>query len=1162
VNKGRLPSISLALAVCTVAANSALAAPTTPAVPTADPLLAGFIKPPPAARPRVWWHWMNGNISKAGIKLDLEWMQRTGIGGFQNFDAALMTPQVVDKRLVFMTPEWRDAFHYAISLADELGLEAAIAGSPGWSESGGPWVEPEQAMKKVVWSETTVAGGRPYTGQLAPPPAVSGPFQDAPLVDMMAPPGAAPTPQHYRDTLVLAYRQPEAEAQPLAARAQVTSSGGHIDAALLGDGAIAQAVSLPIAPVGAVAWIRFEFGQPETVRALTFARTDHVFLEEFLGGPPGPEFEASDDGVTWRSIASVPADPGAEHTISFTPVTARYFRAAFRTAAPESKLPPGFDPAVLGINLPPPPTDYHISELRLEAAARLNRFEEKAGFALTPDATAIATPPATPESIIERSSVVDLSARLRPDGTLDWTPPPGRWTVLRMGYSLTGVTNHPASPEGTGLEVDKLSGPDVRAYMAHYLDLYQDFMGPLMGQRGLKYLVSDSWEAGAQNWTDAMLAEFRGRRGYDAVPWLPVLTGRVVESVAASERFLWDYRRTLADLLAENHYDQITALLHARGMGHYGESHESGRAFIGDGMEVKRSDDVPMAAMWTQFPGVNNDQPGYNADLRESASVAHLYGQNLVAAESMTAGVGAWRWSPATLKPTADKELAMGLNRFVIHTSVHQPLVDKAPGLSLGPFGQWFTRNETWSGEGARAWVDYLARSSFMLQQGRFVADIAWFYGEDSNITALYGKAAPPIPAGYNFDYVNADALRHRLSARAGRIVTPSGMQYQLLALDPRSVHMSLPVLKAIRRLVSAGAVVSGARPTDSPSLADDQREFRTIVQSMWGDGAAGAHRFGKGSVYCGLDPEAVLRALNVPPDFEYSKPSADTQLLAVHRRLADGDLYFVDNRQERAESIEATFRVHGRRPELWHADTGRIEAAAWHRVGNRTAVSLTLGPWDAVFVVFRKPTQATSGVLPAHRSDPAVTLDGPWTVQFQPGRGAPASASVNALGSWSDSADPGVKYFSGTGTYLKSLEVPAEWLTPGSRLWLDLGAVHELATVSVNGHRLGILWRPPYRIDIAPALHAGSNALEIAVTDLWVNRLIGDAQPGATERYTFTVPSFYKADSPLVPAGLIGPVQVELSRVDRPTRQVAANSRRLRHEAGSTQEIQARSQR
>src|SRR3989441_8392500 len=278
-----------------------------------------------------------------------------------------------------------------------------------------------------------------------------------------------------------------------------------------------------------------------------------------------------------------------------------------------------------------------------------------------------------------------------------------------------------------------------------------------------------------------MIAQFKKRRGSDQLPWMPVLTGRVVESAEASDQFLWDFRKTIGDLIADEHYGQLEATLHERGMGHYGESHEGGRAFVADGMEVKKFNEVPMSAMWTQTPGVNKELYGYNADVRESASVAHLYGQNLVAAESLTAASGAWAWSPATLKPTADKELAMGLNRFVLHTSVHQPLLDKKPGLALGPFGQWFTRNETWA-EQAKPGVTYLARNSYLLQQGRFAADIVYFYGEDSNLTALFLKKGPEIPAGYNFDYINADALLHLLTIENGELTTPSGMRYRELA--------------------------------------------------------------------------------------------------------------------------------------------------------------------------------------------------------------------------------------------------------------------------------------------------------------------------------------------------------------------------------------------
>jgi alpha-L-rhamnosidase len=606
----------------------------------ADPLERGFMDPPDSAKPRVWWHWMNGNISKEGIKLDLEWMKRVGIGGFQNFDASLSTPQVVDHRLVYMTPEWRDAFRYAATLADQLGLEMAIAGSPGWSETGGPWVKPEQAMKKLVWSETRVEGGQPFTGSLPQPPNVTGPFQNIPR--------GGSTASYYADSAVLAYREPEGDLPLMPAI--ITSSGGHFDAASLVKGDLDNPPTLPATDSAEGSWIQFEFAQPQRVASIAMA----------ANGTGARELIPSDDGAQFKLAASIPAGGALPHTVSFPPITARFFRIAFRPAAQP----------LTGATLLPARPEVRITQLALYAGARVNRFEEKAGFAAAPDLYAFPTPSAAGVGIAKQD-VIDLTSKMSPDGTLNWTPPAGHWVVLRMGYSLTGAHNSPASPEATGLEVDKLNRADVKAYMNHYLDMYQETVGPLMGKRGLQYVVTDSWEAGVQNWTDDMIADFTKRRGYDPRPWMPVLTGRIVESAQASDHFLWDFRLTIGELTAENHYDQLGDLLHARGMGRYSESHESGRAFIGDGMEVKRGADIPMSAMWTQLPGQDREQYGYNADIRESASVAHLYGQNLVAAESLTARLGPWAWCPETLKPTADKELAMGLNRFVIHTSVH-----------------------------------------------------------------------------------------------------------------------------------------------------------------------------------------------------------------------------------------------------------------------------------------------------------------------------------------------------------------------------------------------------------------------------------------------------------------------------------------------------------
>ena len=1101
---GRVVTVVMLLAVCAARAQNA-----------GDVLERGFQNPPDSAKPRVWWHWMNGNITKEGIKLDLEWMKRIGLGGFQNFDAAFLTPKVVDKRLVYMTPEWKDAFLYATTLADQLGFEMAIAGSPGWSETGGPWVSPAHAMKKLVWSRTIVEGGHPYSGVLPKPPSTTGPFQNIPRPEGFNPSGApAPAlPEYYADSAVIAYRLPEGDVPMRDLQLKITSSAGQLDFAALSDGDLARTIVLPGAPADGEAWIQFEFAQPQTIRAVTLGtgRAAGLFERALPGSESKRELQAGDDGTQFQTIAEIPIGGVGEHTIAFPEVTAKFFRLTF--APPQAARSTSAR------------TEYRISELILHTGARVDHFEEKAAFVAVPDLYAFPTPAVPGAAAVRKSDVLDLTHGMSADGTLNWTPPPGRWAILRMGYSLTGARNSPASPEATGLEVDKLNRAFVKAYLDDYLGPYKAMLGPLMGKRGLRYVITDSFEAGAQNWTDDMINEFARRRGYDPHPWLPVLTGCVVESAESSDRFLWDFRKTIADMIAEHHYDQITNSLRELGMGRYSESHETGRVFIADGMEVKRSAAIPMSAYWVPTEGMKGEQFGYSADVRESASVAHIYGQNLVAAESMTARSGAWAWAPELLKPTADMEMALGLNRFVIHTSVHQPLSDKIPGLSLGPFGQWFTRHETWA-EQAQPWIAYLARSSFMLQQGKYVADVLYFYGEDSNLTALFAEKSPDVPAGYSFDYVNADALVNALSVSDGFITAKSGMAYHVLALDPRSRHMSLAVLRKIRDLVRSGAVVVGAKPVETPSLADNRTEFQTIADEVWGTGAED-HVCGKGKVYGNRTPANVLRLIRLLPDFESTRPQPDSKFLFVHRKLAEGDVYWVNNRNSRAENVDVTLRIQGKVPEIWHPDTGKIEPASYRIAGGRTTVSLRLDPIDAVFIVFRNPTARLSVTMPSISETQVATVEGGWDVGFQPERGAPSRIILDRLSSWSDSSDRGVKYFSGTGIYYKSIEAPADWFVRGARLWLDLGSVKNLADVTVNGTALGILWKAPFRVDVTDVLKPGGNRLEIKVTNLWVNRLIGDAQPDAIGKYTYTTQPFYRADSPLLPSGLLGPVRI-----------------------------------
>jgi hypothetical protein len=1091
-----------------------------------DRLQREFLSPPDSAKPYVWWHWMNGNVKKEGIKRDLQWMHRVGIGGLQNFfDISMNTPNVVDRPLVYATPKWRETFRYAVTLADRLGLKYAVAGSPGFSESGGPWVRPEQGMKKLVWSETRVIGGAPFSGKLPPPPRTVGPFQNVPQssnVQLVGTTQATPVPELYKDVAVVAYRLPAGDHWPSELHPVATSSAGAIDASLLWDGDFTTSVNLPFGEEDKPAWITLDFGSPQVMQSMTLALQGKTGVE-YLIDPSrvAAELQGSEDNSAFRSIATLPFTTDFEQTVSFAPITARYFRLILPTP---SSVPGA---AVL---FGPLPKEHRVAEFVLHTVPRVNQFEQKAGFFswfLNGDVTLdrIATLPIANRDAVNSSDIVDLSSRLRPDGAVDWTPPAGRWAILRIGFSLLGTTNHPASPEATGLEVDKLSQSAVKTYMDSYLIQFQSILGPkLIGQDGLHAMVNDSWEIGSQNWTDELPTEFARRRGYDLRLWLPALMGRIIDSAESTDRFLWDFRRTLGELVSQNHYGQIAASLHERGMIHYNESHEQGRAFIGDGMDAKRFDDVPMGAMWTNsfFP-----QEQYDADLHESASVAHIYGQNLVAAESLTAVGGpgaAYVYTPENLKPTIDRELADGVNRIVVHASVHQPLSKPGPGVALPPFGQWFTRNETWA-EQARPWVTYLSRSSYLLQQGTFVADVIYYYGQDSNVTALYARHLPAVPEGYAFDFASAHALT-KLSVRNGLLVTASGMRYHILALDPRTRLMSLDVLRQIAQLVKDGATVVGDKPTATPSLADDAKEFHSLADALWGSDAAGDHRYGQGLIISGKSLAEAIVDLKLDPDFSCSKPAADTTVWFVHRRLDDGDLYFVNNRQERAEHIEARFRVIGKEPELWHADTGVAEPTSYRIEGNHTIVPLRLDPRDAVFVVFRQDTQQRERKIAEPIRKPLGAVAGPWQVRFPPGRGAPAQALFKELESWTTQSDSGIKYFSGTATYETHLNVPASWLAQGQRVEIDLGVVKNLAEVLVNGKSAGVLWKAPFRIDVAELLHRGINRLAVRVTNLWPNRLIGDRQPNALP-VAFTTFNPYSRDSPLLESGLLGPVTI-----------------------------------
>lgn len=1090
--------------------------------PSNDGLRQGFNAPPPSARPRVWWHWMNGNISKEGAQLDLAWLQRVGIGGVQLFEGGLATPLMVKKRLVFMSPEWRDALTTSVDTAHRLGLEMSITTSPGWSATGGPWVKPDQAMQKLVWSETLIHGGASFNAMLPALPAVAGPYQDIPLSAIEPSDWIGDSHGFVRDAAVIAYRQSGTD-DAMAHAPRVSASIGAVDGALLRDGRYAQAIMLPADPAKGPGWIALDYGQPVTVRSVSVGMPG----KRGFGAPKPADarLEASDDGIIFRPVTTLLPTRSPIRSAGFAPVTARWFRLSVEPGrgasfaddlfpAPGAVLPP-FQPGNAA---------YGVSELVLSSRARIDHVEEKAGFATADDYYAIPTSPTAVDHSIDTCDVIDLTAHMQLDGHLDWTPPAGDWRVIRFGYSPTGHPNGPAPAEATGLEVDKLSARHVSDYLDTYLGMYRDVLGPdRMGKTGVGSLLSDSIEAGPQNWTQDMIGEFTRRRGYDPRPWMPALTGVVIGGAEASDRFLWDFRRTIAELTAQAHYGTIAKAAHTRGLSYYSEALEDGRPSLGDDMEMRTPADIPMGALW-MLPTSGKPTLTYVADIKGAASVAHLYDKAFVASETFTVGGRPWAMSPRDLKSTADLAFTLGVNRIIYHTSPHQPFTDgTAPGVAMMTFvGQYFDRNETWA-EQAKPWIDYLSRSDFMLQQGKFVADIGYFYGEEAPLTGLYQhKLMSDVPVGHDYDFINAAALRDQLSvAPNGDLVTPDGVRYPILMLGGSSRKMTLATLRRLRTLVESGATIVGIRPEGTPSEADDVEAFAREAAALWAD--AGIARAGKGRIFADLPSALAARAL--APDWDTG--GADVDIAAIHRRTPDAEIYFVVNRRPTAARFDMSFRVAGRDVQFWHADTGKAAPASFTIANGRTTVPMSLEPNESVFVVFR----GNSGVLSRHLTAPMVSplmaLDADWSLSFQPNRGAPTDPlRLDRLASWSVSPLPGVQHFSGTGTYTRSVTVPARKGT--GRIMLDLGDVRDIAEVTINDQPVGTLWKPPYRVDVTDHLRPGANSLQVKVTNLWVNRLIGDAQPDAKQHYTAIPTPAYRPDAPLLPSGLIGPVRLE----------------------------------
>ena len=963
----------------------------------------GFVTPPSSAKPHTWYHMMNGNVTKEGITCDFEALAKAGIGGIQIFDAGIAMPS---GPVGFNTPEWFDVIKHAIGEAKRLGLEVCLANCSGWSSSGGPWNTPSNAMKHVVYTETSAQGPALFKARLPRTKEDNG---------------------FYEDIAVIAFPTPDGECKT---SADVMDASGH-----------------------------------------------------------GGETRRKHQGKGLR-ISDIAAKAFWERR--------------------------------------------HVVRDTIKASV---------------------------DQVVDKSGIVDITARMETDGLLTWEVPAGYWTILRVGYACNGRKNHPASKYGEGLEVDKLSADAMDFHFDNYLARLCKYLGPdyVGSHTGLNNVLVDSYEVGSQNWTRGLDREFERRMNYPILRYLPVLTGRVVGSVDESERFLEDFRRVIADLFAENYAGRLSELCHRHGLMFSLEPYGSCPS---DDLQYGQYADIPMGEFWSRADLGNHHYGCGNS--RMAACLAHVWGRRIAATESFTANPkrgGRWLTMPFTIKAQGDRAYAQGVNRIIYHRFVHQPWPNSKylPGMTMGPWGMHLDRTQTWWPV-ASEWFRYQSRCQWMLQEGCFVADVLFFNGENvpSDMPNVGGARLGPgnLSRGYNWDICAAKAIELSKVVE-GRIVTPGGVSYALLVL-PQNDTMSERTLAAIERLIDSGARICGQmKPVRSPGLVGyphaDTR-IRTMAERIWS----------KGVMDC--SPDNALSRLGIPPDFKSTENDPAKGAVHIHRRNSYADWYFVALNNTDEKRFEASFRITGRQPEIWNPETGKkLDAASWYIKDGRTFVTLEFPPSGSAFVVFRRPTSATMGTMRqvSGLERTSVELKGRWNVSFPVdwyvGGTSVKSFKWETLKDWTTDKDEDIRYFSGTAVYSRKVHHRTD---PGVRTILDLGDVRDFAQVIVNGKEFPPLWRPPFRVDITEALFptTGIFSLEVKVTNRWPNRLIGDdrmeedcqwkiipqgkglkafalreiplwvreGRPSPTGRHTFTSWKFWTKNDALLRSGLLGPVKLQ----------------------------------
>ncbi|MDR2382565.1 MAG: glycoside hydrolase family 2 [Prevotellaceae bacterium] len=1083
-----------------------------------DKLADDFVSPPESITTGVYWYWMSDNISKEGVVKDLHAMKQAGINAVFIGNIGGEGAPYGDVKL--FTDEWWEVLHTAMKTAGELGIEVGMFNCPGWSHSGGPWIKAGQSMRHLVASETRVKGGGKIAVKL---PVPQQPSQYKDWSDKFINNEGKPSP-HFQDVRTLAVFVPDDYRRNLfdEAGAKVTATNMRpLKDVELNYPVVDVPEDSPlsikyIVSKGQEASVTLRLPKPEDARSLS------IYTPSYYRGEG--ELQAKDTNGLFVSVAVFPLyrvfpipsigyTPFAPTVVGFDKVTSDEYRIVFRGIER--------DAAIGKITLSPTVALDKYPEKTLARMSRVNPPYTEYKW------TTVQNVPAGNDeaTAIAPAKVIDVTDRMQPDGTLVWDAPEGNWLVMRMGMVPNEVFVSPASPEGTGWEIDKLNSE----YLQHHFD---NFLGevlrriPAEDRKTFRVTVMDSWEKGAQMFTDNFIDSIKARYGYDPAPFLPVLTGHVVGSPEQSERFLWDLRRLVAEMIGDNFLPDFNDILHKHGIETWIENYGDW-GFPGEFLIYGKNSDRVGGEFWTE---------GDMRYIEVAASCAHIYNKPRVYAESFTSGSG-FRAHPYSLKRDGDAAFAAGLTSCILHVYIEQPSNNDIHQGITAWFGVEFNRKNTWFGQ-IDLFTAYLKRCGLMLEQGLPVSDIAYFIGEDVPVnsgpfglnpnTAKDSIDVPVLPQGYHADYVNSDVIINALSVKDGRIVLPHGISYSILVLPPFET-MRPEVLKNIERLVNDGATVLGEAPERSPSLQnypEADRELTALANKMWGDKTAKQRSYGKGKILSGMTIEEALKTINTAPDVKLDNEN----FVYNHRSTADREIYFIANRSEKTVQIAPEFRVAGKQPELWNPVNGeRRLLPAFEQKDASTIIPLKFEPYESMFVVFSRKGKPKSFGLDANFPAPKILteINTPWTVTFESDkikRGPSEPVVFDKLQSWTQNEDERIRYYSGTAVYSNTFTLD---IKPSEKVYIDLGRACNMAKVKINGQYAGGAWTYPYRVDITGVVKTGENKVEIEVVNNWVNRLIGDSLVPENERVTN-----YQFDSwmskNLRDSGLLGPVKIE----------------------------------